>query len=333
MARHRPMICTAGAFLAVGLLARGCGTTYSSPPPADAGTVDVNDVPGDPGPQLDVPTLPIGDDALRRWDYWAYQRIGMRGYMRSTYDRAGGNEAADASHFDRLTSTYAVALDVQGQGELRFTRANHWHGSPWHYVDDGNDVVVAETNTASPDNPVPNAVFLPSSAFPPPLALTRPTTQGGDISWVSVPFSSSLLLGYERTHYGTGYFIYDLYPAGATNLSQPIQNWTARPPAQDVLDLVAGSGNDIAPNDASVTVHSGMVDVASGASTPIVALQGSSTLRSLRFTVPLGEEQAFGQGRIRITWDGRQLPSVDAPISLFFGTGSLLNRSGRTYLV
>ncbi|HEX6544876.1 MAG TPA: hypothetical protein VF023_01125, partial [Bryobacteraceae bacterium] len=43
--------------------------------------------------------IPIGMDAYRQWDRWADQRIGMRAYMRSTYDRRGGNEGADASHF------------------------------------------------------------------------------------------------------------------------------------------------------------------------------------------------------------------------------------------
>src|SRR4051794_26648189 len=47
----------------------------------------------------DLPTVPIGLDAYRRWDLWPQQRIGVRAYMRSTYDRRGGNEGADASHF------------------------------------------------------------------------------------------------------------------------------------------------------------------------------------------------------------------------------------------
>src|ERR1700737_680111 len=45
------------------------------------------------------PMIPVGLDALRMWERWPYLRIGGRTYMRSTYDRAGGNEAADASHF------------------------------------------------------------------------------------------------------------------------------------------------------------------------------------------------------------------------------------------
>jgi hypothetical protein len=36
------------------------------------------------------PLLPVGLDAYRMWDHWADQRIGERSYMRSTYDRMGG---------------------------------------------------------------------------------------------------------------------------------------------------------------------------------------------------------------------------------------------------
>jgi hypothetical protein len=71
--------------------------------------------------------------------------------MRSTYDRAGGNESADASHFLYQTAEdFNVMLDVQGKGVLYFVRTNHWHGSPWHYEVDGVDHAVQETTTADP---------------------------------------------------------------------------------------------------------------------------------------------------------------------------------------
>ena len=60
--------------------------------------------------------IPVGLDAYRMWERWPDQRIGMRAYMRSTYDRAGGNEGADASHFlYQLAGDFNVTLDVEGQ--------------------------------------------------------------------------------------------------------------------------------------------------------------------------------------------------------------------------
>ena len=41
--------------------------------------------------------IPVGLDAYRMWDRLPYHRIGVRAYMRSTYDREGNNRTADAS--------------------------------------------------------------------------------------------------------------------------------------------------------------------------------------------------------------------------------------------
>ena len=68
------------------------------------------------------PAIPVGLDAYRHWERWPYQRIGARAYMRSTYDRRGGNEGADASHFlHQLADDFNVTLDVEGSGQLSTT--------------------------------------------------------------------------------------------------------------------------------------------------------------------------------------------------------------------
>ena len=107
---------------------------------------------------------------LSRVGPMAEQRIGMRAYMRSTYDRSGGNEGADASHFlYQLADDFNVTLDVEGPGILLFSRYNHWHGSPWHYVVDGTDHIVQETSTADPLHPGQDSTFLPRAPLPSPL--------------------------------------------------------------------------------------------------------------------------------------------------------------------
>ena len=132
--------------------------------------------PGD-GP----PAIPVGPDA----------------YLRSTYDRAGGNEGADAGHFlYQEADDFNVTLDVAGPGVLTFARYNNWHGSPWHYEVDGTDHVVRESSTADPNRPVPGSVFLPEHLFPRPLAWTWADTRGADLSWVPVPFERSFRMAY-----------------------------------------------------------------------------------------------------------------------------------------
>src|SRR5437588_739284 len=101
------------------------------------------------------PVIPVGLDAYRMWERWPYERIGARAFMRSTYDRRGGNEGADASHFlYQVAEDRNVTLDIAGPGILYFARYNHWHGSPWHYQVDGTDQIIHETRNAEPDKDV-----------------------------------------------------------------------------------------------------------------------------------------------------------------------------------
>src|SRR5439155_1899413 len=162
------------------------------------------------------PAIPVGLDAYRHWERWPYQRIGARAYMRSTYDRRGGNEGADASHFlYQLADDDNVTLDLEGPGIFYFARYNHWHGSPWRYVIDGKEQIVRETSTADPLHPNPDSIFEPIDLFPPGLTWTWSQTKGGDLSWVPIPFEKSFRMGYSRTCYGTGYYIFHRYVGGA----------------------------------------------------------------------------------------------------------------------
>src|SRR6266567_2434422 len=280
-----------------------------------------------PGP------IPVGLDAYRAWDKWDEQRIGMRAYMRSTYDRRGGNEGADASHFlYQLSDDFNVTLDLEGSGVLLFSRYNHWHGSPWHYAVDEKDNLIQETSTADPLHPVANSALLPTAAFPSPLNQTWATTNGADLLWSPIPFQRSFQMAYTRTHYGTGYYIYDQFVPG-TPLSHPIQSWNENVvPEKDVLDLISSAGSDIAPT-AGAQQAGGTLDIPATGPVTVTDLKGKQTIRALKFSIPRDHALAFEKVRLRITWDGRQQPSIDVPIALFFGAGTLFNRDDREYLV
>jgi len=276
--------------------------------------------------------LPVGLDAYRAWDRWDEQKIGMRAYMRSTYDRTGGNEGADASHFlYQLSDDFNVTLDLEGAGILLFSRYNHWHGSPWHYVVDGKDYIVQESSTADPLHPKPDSTFLPLAPFPSPLNETWAATKGADLIWSPIPFERSFQMAYTRTHYGTGYYIYDQFVPG-TPLSHPIQSWNENVvPDQDVLDLIAKAGSDIAP--ATAKEVKGKVDVPASGAVSAVTLKGKETIRALTLSIARDQALAFKDVRLRVTWDGRQQPSIDVPIALFYGAGSLYNPDNQEYLV
>jgi D-arabinan exo alpha-(1,3)/(1,5)-arabinofuranosidase (non-reducing end) len=288
---------------------------------------------GSPAPAAidGIPIIPIGYDAYRHLDELPTLHLLDRAYMRSTYDRAGGNEGADASHFIREeTDGTFTTLDMAGPGMLVFTRANHWHGSPWHEVVDGTDHVVTESSTATPNAPVNGSVFLPAAALPPPLAITWSQTQGADLDWVPVPFTQSLRLSDERTHYGTGYYIVHSYPVGAEHLSAPLAAWREEAPPDDVLQLFARAGRDIAPAGVE---HEATVDVGANATASLPALAGALVIRRIAIDAPAAEATALANVHLRITWDGRASASVDAPLGLLFAGGSLYDRDARPVLV
>jgi hypothetical protein len=290
---------------------------------------------------LEPPIIPVGLDAYRMWDRWPYQRIGVRAYMRSTYDRTGGNHSADASHYlYQERDDFNVTLDVEGRGVLYFARYNRWHGSPWHYEVDGTNHIVQESTTADPDNPVAGSVFLPEHLFPNPLTWTWSTTKGADLMWVPIPFERSFRMAYSRTRYGTGYYIYHLYPSGA-RLSRPIRAWDQTPPDPDVLELIGRAGTDIAPQAGSkegralgMVQQTGRIDLPKDGVVVLTTIaEGPSMLRALEISVPREHAVEFSRARLRITWDNRAYPSVKAPAALFFGTGTFYNRDDREYLV
>jgi sugar phosphate isomerase/epimerase len=281
--------------------------------------------------QLDTPgPLPLGFDAFRLWHRWPDQRIGQRTVMRSTYDRQGGNETADASHFlYQEADDRNVTLDLAGPGVLAFVRTNHWHGSPWHYEVDGTDHVVSETATDDPVNALArlkSTVFRPEGLFPEPLAWTWSTTKGADLSWIPIPFEHSLRLAYSRTHYGTGYDIIHRLDPSAPTVS-PLRSWDGQtPPPADVLELI----NRACDNPLTVDpTPSGLESIerhdasSADAVRPLELKPGPRSLRLLALSLPESQALAFGQARLQITFDGRAAPSVDAPIALFFGAGRL----------
>lgn len=286
--------------------------------------------------EKELPVIPVGLDAYRMWDQWPTQRIGVRAYMRSTYDREGGNRAADSRNFLYMgeEEDFNVTLDVLGKGVLYFVRTNHWHGSPWHYVIDGNDYIVKETATEDPvdaKEKFEHTTFIPEESFPEPLAFTWSTTKGADLMWVPIGFEESFQLAYSRTFYGTGYYIYKKY-ANDDNLSQQVQSWNINDiPDPEVLKLIDKSGTDIAPKDIETVKSSIKLDEERKLLAKIT--NAPSAVRAFKLTLPLEKATDLENLRLQVTWDGAVNPSIDAPLSLFFGAGTLYNRDRREYLV
>jgi len=266
---------------------------------------------------------PAGLDAYRRWDLLPQQRIGVRAYMRSTYDRM--SRGGDAGHFLFMNGEDEnVTLDVKGKGVLYFFRANHWHGSPWHFTIDGRDNIVKETATDSPVNAVrtvAKASFISGNVLREPMDWTWTTTKGADLIWTPMPFQDSMRIAYSRTFYGTGYYIYHLFTEGSTG----------KGPDEDVAALMGHAGTDIAPKN--ITTVRGKAGLKDGMVLLASVAKRSSVVRAFKLRFPLHQAIDLERLRLRITWDDAAFPSVDAPLCLFFGAGTFFNREKKEYLV
>jgi hypothetical protein len=281
-----------------------------------------------------LPGVAVGLDGYREWARLPQVRIGVRSWMGGTDDPGGTDD--DAGQFVRTTrDTFYTPLEVEGVGVLYTTVTNRWRGGPWHFVVDGFDRVVRESTTVTPDRPVDPSLFDPPSGLPSPLAMTWSTTRGADVIQVPMPFATSLAVGFARTHRATGDFVVHRFAEGADHLSRPLRPWDGvTPPDADVVALLERAGSDIAPNGGELQSRLGTVNVpADGAVTLPATGAGPATLRVIQLSVAREQVLALGRARLRITWDGRAAPSVDAPIALFFGAGTLYNRDVREYLV
>ena len=286
--------------------------------------------------------IPVGLDAYTHWEDWPNLRIGQVTYMRSTYDRSGGNEGADASHFlYQESGSRSVTLDLEGPGVLNFARYNHWHGSPWHYIVDDGDHIVTESTTPDPLHPVSGSTFLPATLFPEPLSWTWASTRGADLMGVPIPFEHSFKMEYERTHYGTGYYIYSRCVPGIP-LSHRIKAGDGKtPPDAKAGKIIAKAGEDLVPAPGTVDgERAGIKEMSQSGSlsseNPRLLLNittGPSVIRGIQITAPIEDAVNLGRARLRIRYDGDKDDSVDAPIALFFGAGTLYNRDRREWLV
>jgi hypothetical protein len=239
-----------------------------------------------------LPVIPVGTDAYLMWETLPLHKIGIRAYMRSTYDMDGNNRAADASHFlYQESDSFNVILEVKGQGVLYFIRTNHFHGSPWHYEIDNEDFIVKETSTDDPINAktkYKEVKFIPDHLFPNPLTFTWETTKGADLNWVPLGFEEHLRLAYSRTFYGTGYYIYHMIPPGTSHLSKPVNKWDKSPPSQEVLDLLNNAGTDILEDKSEMKKHSGKINLIANEAVNIINLtNGPSMIRSINLKVPI----------------------------------------------
>lgn len=307
------------------------------------------------------PIIPVGLDAYLMWDHWCDQRIGQRTYMAATTDPAAQNNDPGNFRFqindpNYTTDVLSIPMDLQGPGVVVFMRYNYDHGSPWHFMIDGADNVVGDSNSPGLSNPNGYTAFIPPGTFPSgnpsqpitttgtnpnmPFNILQNISQDADLIYTPLHFTNSFRLGYEQTNYGTGYYIYNKYMTGAqlsiggaistNNITSPT-TWTASTPASaqmlNVINLIGKAGTNLAAGLPGLSTQSGGTTLSGTNTVNIATLSGASVIRRLNFSVPTTDAVNFSTVNLVVTWDGRTSPSINAPISLFFGSGTLYTSS------
>ena len=163
------------------------------------------------------------------------------------------------------------------------------------------------------------------------MSWTWKTTKGADLIWTPIPFEKSFQLGYGKTAFGTGYYIYHLY-ANEEQLSQPIRSWNINDtPNAKVISLLQQAGTDIAPKNIATATGTLQLKQTNILVKEIKARP--SVIRALKIILPLHKAIDLERIHLRVTWDNSKQASIDAPLCLFFGAGTFYNRDNREYLV
>lgn len=260
-------------------------------------------------PAAQTPPLYPGLDAYRNIDKLSYLEVGDRVEGASTADTGGSN--ADNTHIARiLPDGERVLFDQMGPGIMTFMRMQEFYGAPWHLSLDGHSTADVSTSDLGQTRPSGN----PASAFPYPLSLNTPESQGSSIVAPSIPFQQSMLWTSQHAN-GNFYALYRKLPYGSD-----ISTWNGKEPVSDVVQLLSCSASDVTTR--SFSRQQGNLTLSSNMETPVVTLNGPVQIRALDFRIAPSEMAQFGNARLLIYWDGEAQPSVNAPLKFLAGDGA-----------
>ena len=99
---------------------------------------------------------------------------------------------------------------------------------------------------------------------------------------------------------------------------------------KDVVNLLSKAGTDIAPKNIKKQKGKLLLDKEC---VEVASIDSKASIRALKFVLPLDKAIDLERIRLRVTWDGREQASIDAPLCLFFGAGTFYNREKKEYLV
>lgn len=249
---------------------------------------------------------PAGLEALARIADLPYLRGGAWAHQVSSHDPHGRN--SDMKNYLYKRGDEYVILDVEGPGciyNLWFTSIHEFSRLRFYF--DGETTPRVDLDV--------RAFFSGREApFLAPLVGDERVSSGGFYSYLPMPFVRSCLVATV----GEPWFYHILYHTYASG--EGIQTFTGAEDTSTVRALWERAGED-PKESAGNRVISGTLSLATGETATLAEIVGAGSIASLKLWPTTPTEEMLNQTWLRIYWDEENLPSVDAPLGLFFGSG------------
>jgi hypothetical protein len=266
--------------------------------------------PAPPPPPPLTAKGPVGWDVYRRLDLLPLLPRGVETRQFSSFDRQERND--DFSHCLRIAPDGCVLAEHSGPGEVDrmwFTRDfGNVGGTGSIEVElDGRAVLYTSLQA------LVEGVLGPPFVFP--LVADAARSSGGNLVLVPMPFRSSMRIvtDADPVYYQVTYRVFA--DAGGVRTFDPGDR------ALDVIAKLRAAGTaDPKPAQPGAATVTADPTLAPGIPAVLADLAGPGTIAALRVRLPpRSPPAALANLRLRITFDG--LPTVDAPLAQFFGSG------------
>lgn len=269
-----------------------------------------------------APGWPYGVAAATQLSQLPYLDPGVVAGEQSSFDRDDLDPVHAHNDFNHFLATGPrgnVMLDQRGPGcvyRIFMTSLQKYFPSDWVkiYFDGSQRPAI--------DMPVRRMFSGSDAPFLAPLVQDAQHSSGGYVSYVPLCYRKAIEIttNFDR-YYDIGY---ESYPPNADIKTWSPGDSTAQMQAEwanATADPITTSGN---------TVEDGTVTLQPGIATPLVTINGSDSIQSIKLSIP-GVTASAGAAAatmlnhiwIRAYWDGAKTPNVDAPVGSFFAMGQL----------
>lgn len=262
-----------------------------------------------------------GYGAYTDWEGWARVVPGERGGLASSWDRSGGS--VDANRYEWPTGLIlddrdTIAATIEGPGILwRFWMPHRTAAESFalRLYFDGESVPRIDTDSAQ----LLDGHF---GYLADPLVTT---VAGGQVCYEPIPFRDSVRI--ETENFANAWHWYQ-YGYRTFAPGTDVTSWTgtldvdAEAARAATAAMFANAGQHPAgPSATALESSTGPTVVPPGLGLTAADLPGPGLVRRLDVRMDGADDASLDSLVLRVTWDDRPQPAIDAPVGAFFGAG------------